>query len=534
MRSAAIWLVLSTGSGLLAVGACGSSDREGGFDESDSGSSSGGASIPTDGGIGKTDSGGPGFTGDPKTCEQAAQAASYVGCDYWPTVTFNSVTSTFDFAVVVSNAGDNTAHVTVTGPNNTSKSAAVEPGALATIKLPWVRNLKGPDNVGGNPKPITASVLEQAGAYHLVSDVPVVVYQFSPLQYEIDSDSFFGGKELSYTNDASLLLPSSAMTGNYRVMGMTGLANGGTFVAITATQDHTTVALKLGSAAKSLAGSGGITAANAGDTLNVTLNAGDVAQIQMAPGTSVDASGSLVQASAPVQVITGAQFMVIPSNVPFADHIEEALFPAETLGAHYLVVQPPGPNDDLVPHYVRLYGNVDGTTLTYKPSKPAACPDTLSAGQVADCGGQLETDFEVTGNHEFGVGQYLLGSALIDPDSDDVKGDPSQSFFVTVEQFRDRYVFLAPPDYSVNYVSITAPSGTTLTLDGSDKSSSLKPVAGTDWQQARIALGAGNGGGHTLETSAPVGLQVIGYGAQTSYQYPGGLNLGKIAPPPVN
>jgi hypothetical protein len=30
----------------------------------------------------------------------------------------------------------------------------------------------------------------------------------------------------------------------------------------------------------------------------------------------------------------------------------------------------------------------------------------------------------------------------------------------------------------------------------------------------------------------PVGLQVLGYGKYTSYQYPGGLNLGKIAPPP--
>ncbi len=28
-----------------------------------------------------------------------------------------------------------------------------------------------------------------------------------------------------------------------------------------------------------------------------------------------------------------------------------------------------------------------------------------------------------------------------------------------------------------------------------------------------------------LTASAPVGIQVLGYGAYTSYQYPGGLNL---------
>ena len=29
-----------------------------------------------------------------------------------------------------------------------------------------------------------------------------------------------------------------------------------------------------------------------------------------------------------------------------------------------------------------------------------------------------------------------------------------------------------------------------------------------------------------------VGIQVMGYGEYTSYQYPGGLNLAQIAPPP--
>jgi hypothetical protein len=29
-----------------------------------------------------------------------------------------------------------------------------------------------------------------------------------------------------------------------------------------------------------------------------------------------------------------------------------------------------------------------------------------------------------------------------------------------------------------------------------------------------------------------VGIQVLGYGLYTSYQYPGGLNLEIIAPPP--
>ena len=44
-----------------------------------------------------------GYSG-PTTCAQAAMTRSYVGCDYWPTVTTNPVWSIFDFAVVVANA----------------------------------------------------------------------------------------------------------------------------------------------------------------------------------------------------------------------------------------------------------------------------------------------------------------------------------------------------------------------------------------------------------------------------------------------
>jgi hypothetical protein len=36
-----------------------------------------------------------------------------------------------------------------------------------------------------------------------------------------------------------------------------------------------------------------------------------------------------------------------------------------------------------------------------------------------------------------------------------------------------------------------------------------------------------------MTSTMPVGAQVMGYGAYTSYQYPGGLNLTLIAPPPV-
>ena len=111
--------------------------------------------------------------------------------------------------------------------------------------------------------------------------------------------------------------------------------------------------------------------------------------------------------------------------------------------------------------------------------------------------------------------------------------DPSQSFAVTVEQYRKSYVFLAPSDYKTSFVDIIAPPTAMITLDGSDVSSQLKAISGTMFVGGHVSLGAGKDGVHVLDASDPIGIQVIGYGDNTSYQYPGGLNLSAISAAPV-
>jgi len=127
------------------------------------------------------------------------------------------------------------------------------------------------------------------------------------------------------------------------------------------------------------------------------------------------------------------------------------------------------------------------------------------------------------------VGSFMLGGTLVDPTGGE--GDPSQSFAVAVEQYRTAYIFLAPSDYDVSYVDIVGPPGVTATVDGTNVGG-FTPING-NFSLARFKLGPGNNGAHTLQSSAPVGIQVMGYGQYTSYQYPGGSNLSAIAPPPV-
>jgi hypothetical protein len=156
------------------------------------------------------------------------------------------------------------------------------------------------------------------------------------------------------------------------------------------------------------------------------------------------------------------------------------------------------------------------------------------AGQVVDMG-VVSEPFEVTGNNEFAIVTFMLGGSQSDPEdqSPSQLGDPSQSNAIAVEQYRVKYVFLAPTDYTESYVDITMPmTGAGVVLDGAALSVNPTQIGTSTYGIARVALTNGNNGAHILTSTLGVGIQVIGYGAYTSYQYPGGLNLNAIAPPP--
>jgi hypothetical protein len=570
-------LGILTGGVVLAftsVAACGSG-REG-FDddpppnkEQDGGGNSSGF-LPGEEGLGD---GGPGLpvgeTRDPVDCEEAKTTKSYVGCDYWPTVTPNAVWSIFDYAVVVANTGSKDADVAITGPNDVNKTVKVPAGELRKIYLPWVGPLKGgdADECGRSPS-LDNSVVVSQGAYHLVSSTPVIVYQFNALQYKGEGgEAPDGGAKdwsqcpgtaltcpgsilsppekigcFSFSNDASLLLPSTAMTNNYRVLAHKGAGNNlsgvATALTITATQPDTDVTIALAGTARVVASASGPTvpATAGGGKISLKLaKAGDVAQLVSAKGSSYDFSGSLVQSTKPVQVIASVPCIRIPEDKPACDHIEETVLPAETLGKHYVITPPTGPKGTPVQHKVRLYGNRDGTKLTYAPAKPAKCPDTLNAGQVADCD-LVKDAFEVTGDQEFGVATFGLGASayggsIFNPNE---MGDPDQSSFASVEQFRTKYVFLAPNDYSVLWADITATEDAQIELDGKPLSVPWNKIGNGPFGVYRVDLKkSGQDGTHTLTSKKPVGVQVIGFGDYTSFQYPAGLNLNIIAPPPV-
>ena len=131
------------------------------------------------GGTGGTGGGGAGGTGgngggggtDPGDCASAAAQKSYVGCDYWPTVTPNPCGRAFDFAVVVANPAARDADVTVTGAERLQRRRSRSPPASCRRSTcrGWRRS-RARDNMCGAPPPLQrVGARPPSGAYHLVS-----------------------------------------------------------------------------------------------------------------------------------------------------------------------------------------------------------------------------------------------------------------------------------------------------------------------------------------------------------------------------
>ncbi|MFH2010663.1 MAG: hypothetical protein ABI333_28940 [bacterium] len=441
-------------------------------------------------------------------CALGQLGHSYIGCDYYPTVTNNALLSQgiFHYAVAVSNSTQATANVTVTRGAATITSVAVAPGGIQIIQLPWVNALS-----------VTSTTsLVTDGAYRLRSDQPVTVYQYNPLEYTV-------GGSYSYTNDAALLLPVNTWTGNYRVASYNYWSGSGFsypgFYAITASEDNTQVVLAPSATGGSVSPGAGVSANGTG---TVILNAGDVLQVFNvpaggAPDTS-DLTGTLVTADKPVQVIGGHMCTDIPYGVHYCDHIEESVLPLETLGDEYLVTAPLINASTTKAIIVRVVATAANTTLTYDPPQGGAPTFIAAAGSYIQIG-PVNANFQISASADVIVVQFMQGQ-----DAGGGTGDPAMATAVPTRQYRTSYLFHGPTNYEANYVNITAPAGAVVNLDGAPVSG-FTPIGGTGYDVARVQLPNTGGGNHNITSQELVGISVYGYGQYTSYWYPGGMNL---------
>lgn len=485
-------------------------------------------------------------------CAEAARERSYLGCDYYPTFTHNNeLASAFHPAVAIGNGNLVTAHVVIEKNGLTVDERDVPPRSSLTVELAFEDALQR----------ATGSSIVRQGAYHLVSDVPVTVHQFNPLLFEVPRDcpdeepegvSEVDGKCNSYTNDASLLFPSTALapdvdegeteivylaasraTATYRLPdgSMRGVPGFLAIVAVGNQPAQVTVRVSAHTlASPPVSGGEPIEALAPGGVLARTLAPGDVLQLLSAPpetctgatagvlcdpGPLYDLTGTEVRADAAIQVIGGHDCTYVPFDTVACDHLEESIPPLRTWDTRTIASRPH--TDQTTAHVLRVVSGGDRNEISFDP--PIRAPVTLARGEFVEL--RAAQPVMVRGRDRLLVVQYLVGQGATGLR---YVGDPSMSIGVPVAQFRTSYNFLTPSTYSINYIDVIAPTGSLVTLDGK-LLSGFTPVGNSGYGVTFVVVTTP--GAHELRGSNGLGLGVVLYGLApyTSYMLPGGLDL---------
>ena len=424
---------------------------------------------------------------------------SYIGCDYYPVVTqqIDGYLGPNPYAVAVANTTGQLANITVTQGGNQVVMDMVPANSVKVIQLPVVAAL----NNGSGP-----SILAPDGAYRLRSTQPVTVYQYNPLNADV-------------TNDASLMLPVNTWTGNYLVaawQNWDGLNLRGWY-SVTASKDNTTVTVKARAGGVPTQAGGGVDAQGNGV---VIMNEGDV--LQVITNNGGDLTGSIITADKPIQVLGGHECTQVPIGVTACDHLEESMFPIETLAKEYIVVPPVQvPNDAAEKAViVRIIASEANTTLTFEPDQPVN-KLLANAGDFVEIPPTIAR-FVVKADKKILVAEYMVGQ-----DGGYGTSDPAMLLAVPTAQFRKNYLFYAQPAWSANYVDIIAPAGANVTVDGAPVGN-FTPVAASGFSLAHVKLSNAGDGSHSVAGDQGIGISVYGVIDYGSYWYPGGLDLDVI------
>lgn len=442
-------------------------------------------------------------------CVAAAKDPSYIGCEYWSAdlPQFNdpfTAGPNQPHAVIISNVGEYPATITIesfTPAVAAPPSVEVAPGAVQAISFP-INNVDG------------TSLTSQS--FLITTTEPVVAYQFNP----------FNNVNL-FSNDASLLLPISALGNEYYALGWPGSPTGqhGTLTIIATSEGNTDVTVTFSSdvVAGTTSELRGITR---GSTRTFTMTRGQVLNFENAtritfPLVEADFSGTRIVSTRPVVVFSGHKQAVIGEDGDggsncCADHMEQQLFPVQSWGNRYLGIHSPPRGSE--PDYWKLIAARDGTRITTSPAIAGVDGQTINAGQVLSF--NTTQSFEVEGSGPILLGQFLVSAQSAGVDRS--IGDPAFILAVPAEQFRTDYQLLTPSGYREDWITIIRPTGVEVLLDGAPVTATFTRVGTNTYEYAYVAVTAGP---HRLTSAQPFGTVMIGYDNAVSYGVPGGLNL---------
>lgn len=434
-------------------------------------------------------------------CDDPNVLGTNIGCEYYAVDLDNAQigagesAASQQFAVVVSNPDPRfTARVKIEWntappgmPPRTAMvaSAVIPPGDLEVFPLPAREidcSMQGTFNTG------THTCLSSQ-AYRITSTAPVIAYQFNPLE-----------NVHVFSNDASLLIPTDSLQGDYIVMGWPQtiasrppevVLNPSSpidlrgFVTVVGTQPNTRV--RVIPRADVLPGGPITDRVMAGTPIEVTLGPFDVLNLET-DGFRADLTGSIVSADRPVAVFSGSECSDVPDWPDLndrrccCDHLEAQQFPRNTLGSRYVAVHTPrrtpvvraaGAPVALVenePEFFRIMAVAPGITHV-RTTVPSVAENIASPPLEFDLSqGEFRTirayrHFEVEATAPVSVANFMSSQLNTGIPLNYPGGDGSFIPMPPVEQWRDSYVFLTPDRYAFDFVTVVAPEGTEVFLD---------------------------------------------------------------------
>jgi len=522
-------------------------------------------------------------------CDEASRERSNVGCEYWAVDLDNAVTGSNNaaaqqYAVVVSNnEPDLVATVIVEedmaplgSPNALRQvsTARVGPRSLEVFKL-------GPKEIDGSAPGTfdtgTHTALSR-NAYRVRSDVPIVAYQFNPLE-----------NVNVFSNDASLLLPTPALGGgdgrSYVIAGWPQTiatsedpatnfgSNLRAFLAIVGTAKDTRV--KIRTTTRIIGGGPIPSGVPKGGEFEVTLQPFEVLNLETAD-FNADFTGTFVDATEPVAVHVGSEasdapfFSTLASRSCCADHLEEQAIPLRAVGKRYVLGRVPNRSRALAaagaaispfdePELYRVVATREGVTKVTTTLPPPNDAFELE-GEGANRTISAHQDFLLTSSDPVVIADVQVSQEAAGVVRGLPGGDPSLTFIPPVEQWRNEYVLLTPDKYAFDFLVVTAPFGAQVFVDGlpiDGKICELAPADGLDEKTRKaknptfvvyrcqlsfptidpnvpapnnVLPGRQNDGVHRVQSDYPVGIIVYGFDAFVSYAYAGGTQLKDINP----